>query len=79
MALMTFQRAYGLFPRMLGKGDAAQVGPNPFESETPIQMDPLSLESELLLLRGSSRCWSGTGNQDPTSTRPSNLHSRWMG
>ncbi|KAG7544250.1 hypothetical protein FFLO_03363 [Filobasidium floriforme] len=24
MALMTFQRAYGLFPRMLGKGDAAQ-------------------------------------------------------
>jgi len=23
---MTFQRAYGLFPRILGKGDAASVG-----------------------------------------------------
>ena len=25
MALMTFQQAYGLFPRILGKGDGAQV------------------------------------------------------
>lgn len=25
LALMTFQRAFGLFPRILGKGDAAQV------------------------------------------------------
>lgn len=25
LALMTFQRAYGLFPRIMGKGDAAGV------------------------------------------------------
>jgi hypothetical protein len=25
LALMTFQRAYGLFPRIVGKGDAAKV------------------------------------------------------
>lgn len=25
LALMTFQRAFGLFPRILGKGDAARV------------------------------------------------------
>lgn len=25
LALMTFQRAFGLFPRILGKGDAAKV------------------------------------------------------
>ena len=31
MALMTFQRAYGLFPRLLGKGDAAQVSQSAFQ------------------------------------------------
>jgi hypothetical protein len=29
LALMTFQRAFGLFPRILGKGDAAKVGSAP--------------------------------------------------
>jgi len=27
LALMTFQRAFGLFPRILGKGEGAQAGP----------------------------------------------------
>lgn len=29
LALMTFQRAFGLFPRILGKGDAAKVSQAP--------------------------------------------------
>jgi len=34
MALMTFQQAYGLFPRVLGKGDGAQVSMKSLPSTT---------------------------------------------
>jgi hypothetical protein len=37
MALMTLQQAYGLFPRVLGKGDGAQVSiPDVFEPQREV-------------------------------------------
>lgn len=43
LALMTFQRAYGLFPRILGKGDAAKV--------RLLSIFPIALQVTLLELR----------------------------
>ena len=45
LALMTFQRAFGLFPRILGKGDGAQVRSYP---------KPVSPSSSLIIETGET-------------------------